>query len=179
MFNCSIKADTQREKYIITAFTILAVAGCSETSNPADQRLEQFARSSLDQQSRQNEAIAKQATSVVQASHELANTANHLVEQDAKARHEMLLAYRDLSSEMNHQKLAMDLSRQEMEKERRELARLRVRDPIIAASIESFGLLLACQLPIGMAAYVFYVINQQGLVMGPAGFFRPGWTRHR
>ncbi len=152
--------QTGIQRVISGILTILAIAGCNG-SNSSDQRLEEFAQSSMAQQSRQNEAIAKQATSVVQASHELANTANHLVEQDARARHDMLLAYRDLSSDLNHQKLAMDMTRQDIEKERRELARLRIRDPILAAAIQSFGLVLASLLPLGMAAFVIYQMNQQ------------------
>lgn len=151
---------TRAKRLIIAITTIIAIVGCEESPNQS-QRLEQLARSSMAQQSRQNEAIARQATSVVQAGHELANTANNLVEQDARARHEMLLAYHDLTSEMNQQQNVLNATRHEIEKDRRELARLRVRDPILAASIQSFGLVLACLLPLGMAAYVIYLMNHQ------------------
>jgi len=145
----------------IVAIIGLIIAGCNDTPTQKDKRLEEFARHSMAQQSRQNEVVANQATAVVQSSHEIANSANNLVQQDARARHEMIQAYRDLAGDLNRQQSAMDEARNEIEKDRRELARLRHRDPILVASIQSFGLLLASMLPLGMAAFVIYQMNHQ------------------
>ena len=151
--------QTGIQRVISGILTILVIAGCNDTPTQKDKRLEEFARHSMAEQSRQNEVVANQATAVVQSSHEIANSANNLVQQDARARHEMIQAYRDLAGDLNRQQTAMDEARNEIEKDRRELARLRHRDPILVASIQSFGLLLASMLPLGMAAFVIYQMN--------------------
>ena len=153
--------QTGIQRVISGILTILVIAGCNDTPTQKDRRLEEFARHSMAEQSRQNEVVANQATAVVQSSHEIANSANNLVQQDARARHEMIQAYRDLAGDLNRQQSAMDEARNEIEKDRRELARLRHRDPILVASIQSFGLLLASMLPLGMAAFVVYQMNHQ------------------
>lgn len=150
---------TRASRRTIVAIIGLIIAGCNDTPTQKDKRLEEFARHSMAEQSRQNEVVANQATAVVQSSHEIANSANNLVQQDARARHEMIQAYRDLAGDLNRQQTAMDEARNEIEKDRRELARLRHRDPILVASIQSFGLLLASLMPLGMAAFVVYQMN--------------------
>ncbi|MFM7592675.1 MAG: hypothetical protein ACKO85_12890 [Isosphaeraceae bacterium] len=150
-----------RTTLAVMTIASLVIAGCNDRARPHDPSLDEYARQSIAEQSRQNQVIASQATAVVESSHEIANSANNLVEQDAKARHELIRAYHDLSEDINRQQVDMHATRDEIEKERREMARLRHRDPILAASIQSFGGLLACLLPLGMAAFVVYRMSHQ------------------
>ena len=112
-------------------------------------------------QSRQNQHIADQATAVVQESHELAEAAGDLVEHDAHARHDMILAFRDITSQLNSHRVQVDAGRERLEAERREVARLRVRGSIVAAAIQGLGLLLASMLPLGVAAFLIHQMNKQ------------------
>ena len=134
------------------------IAGCADNR---DQRLAGFAQDAMATQSKQNQHMADQATAVVKESHKLAEAAGDLVEQDAHARHDMILAFRDLTSQLNLHKAVVDAGRERLESERRDIARLRVRDPIIAAAIQGLGLLLASMFPLGMVGFVIYQMNRQ------------------
>ena len=50
--------------------------------------------------------------------------------------------------------VAIDAGREQLEQERREIAQQRHRDPIVAATVQSIGLILACLLPLVVAVYV-------------------------
>jgi len=144
--------------WVLALFVPLIVAGCADNQ---DQRLAGFAQDAMATQALQNQHIADQATAVVQESHELAEAAGDLVEHDAHARHDMILAFRDLTSQLNRHKAQVDAGRERLEAERREVARLRLRDPVIAAAIQGLGLMLASMFPLGMVAYVIYQMSRQ------------------
>jgi uncharacterized sodium:solute symporter family permease YidK len=97
---------------------MIAVTGCEES----DERLARFAEESTRQQAEQNREMAQLNREVSQAHQELVNLQHDLEEQQAQ---------------VNRQ-------RDQLESERREVAKQRHRDPIIAAAINSVGLVLAC-----------------------------------
>lgn len=141
------------------AIVILAIlSGCGGSP---DQRLADFARQNMDEQTRQNQRAAEQAIAVVKGSHELTEAAGHLVEHDAQTRREMIVAFRDLSTQLNDQKSSVDAERTKLELERQELARRRERAPVIASAIQGFGWLLASLLPLGITSFVVYQIHRQ------------------
>ena len=129
----------------------VAIAGCADSP---DQRLAGFAKDAMATQTKQNQQIADQAMAVVEESHQLAKAAGDLVEHDAHARHDLILAYRDLTTQINAHKSLVDAGREQLDSDRRELARQQLRDPIIAATIHGVGLVLASLVPLGVAAYV-------------------------
>ena len=138
----------------IPALTLLAVIGCSPAPDLRDQRLADFARQSTEQQARQNEALARQSQSVVEESAKLAQAAQQLVESDAKSRADMIAAQERLTNQLDQQRAVVDSGREQLEQERKQIATQRHRDPIVAASIQTVGLIVAALLPLIICVYV-------------------------
>lgn len=126
---------------------MLIVAGCGETP---DERLADLTRESLDQQARQNERLIDQ-------SQQLTEAAKDLVVADAETRQDFVGLNRDLQSE----RASVDRQREDMERERRELAGQRHRDPIIAETIGTVGVLVACFLPLLVCLALLYVASKR------------------
>ena len=143
---------------VIAMTVLLAADSCSSSRRPAapDQRLTDLAQHSVEQQARQNETIARQSQAVVEESRRLAETAKTLVEKDAEARRELVSAQRELQKELVQQQATVNAERDRLEEERRQLAQQRARDPVVAASIQTFGGLLACLLPLLICGYLLY-----------------------
>ena len=139
----------------------LAMVGCGESLDMRDQRLAEFARQSMAEQQKQNARIADQSKAVVDESHQLAQAARELVNLDAQARRELLAAQSDLSSQLAQQQSVVDAKRDELEKERREIAGRRNRDPIIASAIQYTGLVLGCLAPLAICAFVIRQMQSQ------------------
>jgi hypothetical protein len=127
---------------------ILTVAGCGETP---DERLADLTRQSLEQQARQNDRLMDQSQRLTEA-------AKDLVAADAQARQEFVALNRDLQAE----RASIDRQREDMERERRELAAQRHRDPIIAQAIDTAGVLIACLLPLLVCLALLYVASKRG-----------------
>ncbi len=121
-----------------------AMVGCGPAPDYRDQRLADFARQSTSQQAQQNNRIAD------------------LVEQNAKSRQEFLEAHENLTTQLNAQQSALDTARTQLEKDRKEIAAQRHRDPIIAAAIQGIGVFLACLLPLAVAVFVIWQMQNQG-----------------
>lgn len=138
----------------VPALTLLAVIGCGPAPDMRDQRLADLAQQSTEQQAKQNEAMARQSQAVVEESQKLAQTAEKLVESDAKARAEMVAAQERLTSQLDQQRAAVDTGRDQLEQERKQIAAQRHRDPVVAASIQTVGLIVAALLPLIVAIYV-------------------------
>ena len=139
----------------------LAMVGCGESPDMRDQRLAEFARQSMAEQQKQNALIADQSKAVVDESYQLAQAAKDLVNLDAQARRELLAAQSDLSSQLAQQQSVVDAKRDELEKERREIAGRRNRDPIIASAIQYTGLILGCLAPLAICAFVIRQMQAQ------------------
>jgi len=131
---------------------LLLATGCADSH---DERFRQLAQQSLREQSEQNKRLAEQSQQIAEAS-------RRLIEGDAQARRDLLAAQKQLTSELHSERASIDRQRDEMEQERRNIAAQRHRDPIIAQTINAFGLLLACLAPLALAAYVIRAVNQDG-----------------
>lgn len=152
---------TDRPIVIMALLTLLAVIGCSDAApDMRDQRLADFAQQSVHQQAKQNEHMARQSEAVVQESQQLAEASKELVAKDAEARREMVTAQRELTSQLNEQRASIDTDRDELEEERKQIAEQRHRDPIIASSIQTIGLILVCLLPLIVCVYVLRQMNR-------------------
>ncbi len=120
-----------------------AMVGCGPAPDYRDQRLAEFAKQSSTQQAQQNNRIAD------------------LVEQNAKSRQEFIEAHETLTTQLNAHQSALDTARTQLEKDRKEIAAQRHRDPIIAAAIQSVGVFLACLLPLAVAVFVIWQMQSQ------------------
>lgn len=147
-------ARTVRAVMIAALLMLLTMIGCGPAADMRDQRLSELAKHSTEQQARQNEAMAKQSQAVVEESQKLAEAAQQLVQSDAKARTDMIAAQERLTSQLDQQRAAVDTGRDQLEHERKQIAAQRHRDPILAASIQTVGLILAALLPLVVCIYV-------------------------
>ena len=130
--------------------TLLLMAGCADSR---DERFRQLAEQSLRQQSEQNKRLAEQSQQIAEAS-------KHLVENDSRARKEMIAAHATLQKDLQAERANINQQLSELETERREIAKQRGRDPIVARTIAGVGLTLSCMLPLLLAGYVIYSLNQ-------------------
>ncbi len=136
---------------------LVIIAGCGDAPDLRDQRLAEFARDTMQEQRLQNERMADQSGAVVEESRQLAETAKLLVEHDAQSRREIIAAQTELTSQLNEQQAAVDAGRDRLEQDRQQIAERRYWDPIIALTLESTGLAIACLLPLVIC---FFVIRQ-------------------
>jgi hypothetical protein len=131
--------NTRRIPALLLVLTlVIPICGCG--SEP-DDRYEQLVEKTLEQQAAQNQAMAKQSQEVAEASRQL-------VEGDAKARREMAAMHRDLQTGLQSERKNIDRQHDELEKERRQIAAQRHRDPIVAQAIIQVGGYLAAVLPL-------------------------------
>ena len=130
--------------------TLLLAAGCADSR---DEEFRQLAQQTIRQQEKQNERLAKQSQQIAEAS-------KHLVANDSRARKEMIAAHATLQKELQTERANINQQLSGLESERREIARQRGRDPIIAQTISGIGLTLACLLPLFLAGYVIYSLNR-------------------
>jgi len=132
--------NTRRIPALLPVLTLVVlICGCG--TSEADGRYEQLVEKTLDQQATQNQAMAKQ-------SQEVAEATRQLVEGDAKARQEMAATHRDLQTGLQSERKNIDRQHDELEKERRQIAAQRHRDPIVAQAILQVGGYLAAVLPL-------------------------------
>ena len=129
---------------------LLLAMGCADSG---DERLRQLAQQALYEQSEQDKRLAEQSKQITEAS-------RRLVEGDAAARKDLLEAQKQLTSELHTERASLDRQREEMEQERRNIAAHRHRDPLIAQTISTLGVTLACLLPLLLAGYVIYALNR-------------------
>jgi hypothetical protein len=147
-----------RPRGLVVAILLAAFAGCSR---PPEQRLAEMAQQTVAEQVRPNQRMADQSEAIVKESHQLAEAAKELVERDAEARRELIAAQQELTTQLNGQQSNIDAGRDQLEQDRREIAQQRNRDPIIAAVIQNFGLVIACLLPLLVAVLVIRQMQSQ------------------
>ena len=140
----------------IAAMIMLIVAGCESR----DERLVNFAERAVESQQRQNELIARQSEQVVLESRDLAAAAKEVVTADAQARQELVAAQREFNLGLQVERAGVNHQRDQLEAERRAIADRRARDPIVAAAVQTIGLLLICILPLIVAAYALRQMNR-------------------
>jgi hypothetical protein len=136
---------------------LVIIAGCGDAPDLRDQRLAEFARDTMQEQRLQNERMADQSGAVVEESRQLAETAKLLVEHDAQSRREIIAVQTELTSQLNQRQAVVDAGRDQLEQDRQQIAERRYWDPIIALTLESTGLAIACLLPLVIC---FFVIRQ-------------------
>ena len=151
--------QTDRAMLNVALLMLLATAGCSPAPDMRDQRLVEFARQSMDEQAKQNQTIAQQSQAVVEESQELAEASKELVASDAKARQDLIGAQERLTAQLHDQRATVDVGRDQLETERKQIAEQRHRDPLVAAAIQNIGLIIACLLPLIIC---IFVIRQMG-----------------
>ncbi len=129
---------------LVSCLLALTLAGCYDENV----RVAEVAREAANRQAEQNRQMAELHKQVAEGS-------KRLVEAEAQTRGELTALQRDL------QQSQADVGRQrdQLEGERREFADHRHRDPIVAAVITDFGMVLACILPLLLAAYVLYCVR--------------------
>jgi len=154
------KSLRPRQRTIFLALLVMT-AGCSDAPDYRDLRLAEFAQQTMMEQRIQNERMADQSEAVIQESSQLAETAKKLVEYDAQTRREMIAAQTELTSQLNQQQSVVYAGRDQLERERQQIAEKRHRDPVIAAAIENAGLAIACLLPLIVCLYVIKQMQTQ------------------
>lgn len=127
-----------------TALVILmTLSGCGQAPDYRDQRLAEFAQRSNSEQVQQNARMAE------------------LVRRDTESRKELLATHQELTSQLNRQQAVIDAGRDRLEQDRRDIAQQRHRDPIIAATLQNIGLLMACVLPLLLAGLTVWRMQHQ------------------
>ena len=135
--------NTRRILALLSVLTLVVLICACGTIEP-DGRYEQLVEKTIEQQAAQNQAMAKQ-------SQEVAEATRQLVEADAKARQEMAATHRDLQTGLQSERKNIDRQHDELEKERRQIAAQRHRDPIIAGAIMQAAGFLAAVVPLALA----------------------------
>jgi uncharacterized lipoprotein len=133
------------KKTVFLALVIIVLAGCDK-----DQRLADLAREHADRQAAQNQQMAENTRQVAAA-------AKAVVEADAQARKDFAVMQREVQTEQAE----VGRQRDQLESERREAARHRQWDPVIAAAITDVGLVLACLLPLLLCWHLLRSLHRE------------------
>lgn len=141
---------------------LLTLSGCHN-----DERLAQIATQTVQSQREQNQRthesnqkLLETTREVTKQGREFAEAAKTLVEKDAEARREIIVAHREMRGELHVERTGIDQQRQALEDERRTIAEQRVTEPIIAEAIRAAALWIAALLPVGLAGYVLHSVNR-------------------
>jgi len=160
--------------------TAILLIGCSK---PPDDRLVEVSERAAERQKAQNETIARQTEQTTKLSNDFIDAEGEarqdllalqqqFVEADARARQELhqiheVVVQRDANGqrdldELRHethaavlaQLAAIDQQRDELERERREIARARKQAPVVAEAVEFGAGLIACVMPLLCMIYL-------------------------
>ena len=127
-----------------TGLLVLTLAfGCGQAPDYRDQRLAEFAQKSVTEQAQQNARITE------------------IVQREASSRQELFSLHQSLTKQLNQQQAGIDAARNRLETDRSEIAQQRFRDPIIAAVLQTSGVLVACLLPLLVAAFGVWQMQSQ------------------
>ena len=118
---------------ILLAVSPLIASSCNDRDPLVDEMVRQ--------QATHHETIARQGEELTKASREL-------VESDAKARRELAEHDAQLQVQRESERQNLDAQRDALETERREIAKQRHRDPLVAAALVQAATLLVAALPI-------------------------------
>lgn len=124
---------------LIPIAIILIVIGCRSDS---DRVAEMATRHASEQ--------AELSRQTVKLQNELVEGTQKLVEADAQARRDFL----ELEGKLDDQRVEVGRRHDELESERREIAKQRYRDPIVANALIAAATLLACLLPMLLAGWL-------------------------
>jgi VIT1/CCC1 family predicted Fe2+/Mn2+ transporter len=174
--------ETVRSLPIWTLPTLvgLIAIGCSS----GDERFVELSRESADHQVEQNRLVETNNRQVLEAT-------DKLVEADAKSRTENIELHRQIEAERS----GVNLQRDALEQERRQIAQERNRAPIVADSILAVGGLIAAIVPLLVCLFLLRglfhksdqealaevlvedLVSRQPLLSGPAAVSLPGTGR--
>lgn len=118
---------------------MVITAGCQ---NENDRLAEMASRHAAQQSELSKETVRLQS--------ELVEGTQNLVEADAAARRDFI----ELGAKLDKQRAEIARGQEELHGERRDIAEQRHRDPIVANAVLAAGSLLACLLPLLLAAYL-------------------------
>ena len=124
---------------MISIATIVIAIGCA---NDSDRVAELASRHATQQNELSRETVKLQ--------NELVEGTQKLVEADAHARRDFL----ELEGKLDEQRGEVGRRHDELESERREIAKQRYRDPIVANALIAAATLLACLLPMLLAGWL-------------------------
>lgn len=135
-----------RNKAIVACVLGLAllVIGCD------DERLARYAQKSVEQQAQQNQRLAAQHE-------EIAKATRVLVDAEARSRAD----FGQLARELDAERRANTVQRDSLETERREIAKHRSRDPVIAQEVANLSLLIVCGLPLLVCIYILLAVTHR------------------
>ncbi|MEO8137085.1 MAG: hypothetical protein ABI831_24295, partial [Betaproteobacteria bacterium] len=129
----------------VAALLILLLAGC-ETENERSTRI---AERMAEQQSQQNQAMARQGEQLVRAT-------QALVEADSTSRAQLVAIQKDLQQERG--KIAGEW--EELDDQRRQIASLRTWDSALAVAVEGLAALLTAGIPLALCWSVMRDVKQ-------------------
>lgn len=127
------------ERTMIPIAIILIAGGCQSDSD----RIAELASRHATEQSQLSQETVKLQTELVEGTRQL-------VAADAQSRRDFL----ELEGQLDEQRAKIARRHDELEDERRDLARQRVRAPVVANAVVAVGSLLACLLPLVLAGYL-------------------------
>lgn len=139
---------------------------------PSDERLAEMAQQSVQQQAKQNEQMAAQNRQIAEATKELVTAdaqaradalqlQREIVESEAASRQALQTQQQTAQSAIQEERVNVDRQRAELDQERKQIAGDRHREPILAAVISTFGLLLAALLPLLLCGYVLHGLRSR------------------
>ena len=127
------------ERIVLPTAILMIAVGCQSES----ERVAELASRHATQQ-------AELSRETVELQTELVEGTQQLVKADAQARRDFL----ELQGNLDKQRAEIERHHDELDGERRDLAKQRHRDPIVAEALLAIGSLLACLLPLLLAGYL-------------------------
>lgn len=123
---------------------VLSIPGCD------DDRLARYAQQSVEQQAQQNQRLAAQHE-------EIAKATRVLVDAEARSRAD----FGQLARELDAERRATKVQRDSLESERREIAKQRSRDPVVAQEVANLSLLIVCGLPLLVCICILLAVTHR------------------
>lgn len=122
---------------------LISAFGCGQGPDFRDQRLAEFAQKSVNEQAQQNARITE------------------IIKREEASRQELFSLHQSLTKQLNQQQEVIAASRDQLETDRAEMAQQRFRDPIIAAVLQTGGIMIACLLPLLVAVLGIWQMLKQ------------------
>jgi hypothetical protein len=128
----------------------LTTSGCGTNDDDAG-----LIREVTRRQAAQQESLQQQSQALTEASREL-------VESDARSRQELVEFQSRLQQELQAERQELNQQRDALENERREIARQRHRDPLLATALIQPATLIVAVLPIVLLILLLRLSHQEG-----------------
>jgi hypothetical protein len=152
---------------------ILLIAGLATMIGcDGDRRLAEMAQDATRRQAEQNQEMIRLNREVAashqrvieadaQSRQEVLQVQRELIERDEQGRQELNALQRDSQTAIHQERSSLDHQHEKLDDERKEIAKQRNRDPIVAAAITGLGVILACLAPIVLAIYLLRAVHRQ------------------